>query len=68
LTMGTGTVNLEKWLFQYDFKFTMKNPDGTKMSGEEAAELMAQMDDQEAVVVAASMESEGTPDEKIDEL
>jgi hypothetical protein len=68
LTMGTGTVDMEKWLFQYDFKFTMKNPDGTEMSGEKAAELMARMDDQEAVVVEASTESEGTADEKIDEL
>jgi hypothetical protein len=68
LTIGTGTVDMEKWLFQYDFKFTMKNPDGTEMNGEEAAELMARMDDQEAVVVEANMESEGTADEKIDEL
>lgn len=40
------TVDIERHLFPHDFKFTMKNADGSEMSAEEMADLAERMNDQ----------------------
>lgn len=58
LTDNKGTVEVERWLFPHDFKFTMMNADGTEMNEEELRDLGEKLAAQEAAMGTASMGSE----------
>lgn len=48
LTMDKGKVEMERFLFPHDFKFTMRHSDGSEMSEEEVQALLQAMENQEA--------------------
>lgn len=46
LSGNNGTVDIERHLFPHDFKFTMKNADGSEMDADDLAELAERMGEQ----------------------
>lgn len=54
LTGNKGKVEIERYLFPHDFKFTMVNPDGSEMSEEQVNDLMQRMAAQEASAFSSS--------------
>lgn len=48
LTGNKGVVEMERYLFPHEFKFTMLNADGSEMNEEEMSDLMQRMAEQEA--------------------
>jgi len=55
LTGNRGKVEMERYLFPHDFKFTVLNPDGTEMTEDELADFRNRLEAQETDTI---------PDEK----
>jgi hypothetical protein len=51
-TGNKGTVEMERYLFPHDFKFTMLNDDGSKMSDEDLEDFRMRLEAQDAALAA----------------
>ena len=51
-TGNKGRVEMERYLFPHDFKFTMLNEDGSKMSDEELEDFRMRLEAQDAALAA----------------
>jgi hypothetical protein len=58
-TGNKGKVDMERYLFPHDFKFTMLNPDGTKMNDEDLANFRKRLEAQDTATQVN--EAAGTP-------
>jgi hypothetical protein len=56
LTENKGKIEMERYLFPHDFKFTMLNHDGTKMSDEDLEDFKRRLEAQEAAMAATEVD------------
>jgi hypothetical protein len=57
MRIGMGAVPLEKWVYQASFKMVFKGDDGETMTPDETKEMMAKMDEHNAVAAEMKMDT-----------